>query len=524
MKTTTPTLIELPLAQYPGVRPFALDLVTGSARVEAFSSRRDLSGLTPPTPRVDRAPIASSLAAANRRWGNDVDDELARWSRGETVTIVGGQQVGFAGGPLLTLSKIASLLRLKRDLEERGTPVTAMFWMATEDHDFGEVACLDWPGKEGGLSSFRCPHPPTLSRPVGSIPIPDLLIQHYNETTRDGLPGWLRAGVTFGDSFAELVTDAVRTRGLVLVDSLDPELRRAAAPLFDFLVSDVRDVERAITSRSAELAGAGFDPQVVPNQEGHYSILYVIRGRDRVPLRPVEGGWLLGDERLETEAVRSLVTSEPETVSTGALARPLLQDAVLQPSIFVGGPAEVAYYSQIIPLHELSGIEVPHVALRGHVLVAHEKVLRAMENYQIEAPEITSPPEEILSRRERASMKDLHDDVARLARVVDDAIQPIRETVNAADPAMDRSIARTMKRIRYHVGKLEERGGRAILRRDVERHRAVHRLCGTLFPGGVPQDRRSAWVGLWDAYREALVDRMIDVVAPDSAKFHITGV
>lgn len=524
MTTTTPTLIELPLAQYPGIRPFALDLVSGDERAARFSSRRNAERIAPPVPAVERGPIARSLTTANRRWGNDVDGELQRWAAGETVTIVGGQQVGFAGGPLLTLSKIASLLRIKRDLERTGTQSTAMFWMATEDHDFGEVACLDWPRRDGGLGAFRCPHPPSLNHPVGSLPIPSILLQHYRDVTGRDAETWLREGITFGDSFAELVAEAVSGLGLVLVDSLDPELRRAGTPLFRQLVESMPDVERAIGKRSEELASAGFDPQVVPNQEGHYSILYVIRGRERLALRPMDGGWLLGTERLTMEGVASLIEREPENVSTAALARPLLQDFALQPSIFVGGPAEVAYYSQIIPLHEMLKIEVPHVALRGHVLVAPDKVLRAMEKYGIAAPELVSPPEEILSRRERAAIGKLHDQVTSLAREIDAAMEPIRATMSAADPAMERSLARTMKRIRYHVGKIEERGGRAILRRDAERHRAIHRLCGTLFPGGIPQDRRSAWVGLWNNHGRALVDRLIDVIAPDSATFHITGV
>ena len=62
---------------------------------------------------------------------------------GETVTLVAGQQVGFAGGPLYTLAKIATLVKMKRELEKQGKPATIFFWLATEDHDFAEVATLN---------------------------------------------------------------------------------------------------------------------------------------------------------------------------------------------------------------------------------------------------------------------------------------------------------------------------------------------------------------------------------------------
>ena len=38
--------------------------------------------------------------------------------------------------------------------------------------------------------------------------------------------------------------------------------------------------------------------------------------------------------------------------------------------VFVGGPAEVAYYAQIAPLHAMLNVPMPRVTLRGHVLVA----------------------------------------------------------------------------------------------------------------------------------------------------------
>ena len=46
--------------------------------------------------------------------------------------------------------------------------------------------------------------------------------------------------------------------------------------------------------------------------------------------------------------------------------RPLLQDFVLRPDVFVGGPAEVAYYAQAAPLHPLLNVPMPRVALRAH--------------------------------------------------------------------------------------------------------------------------------------------------------------
>ena len=88
----------------------------------------------------------------------------------------------------------------------------------------------------------------------------------------------------------------------------------------------------------------------MPNEKGEYTLLYELDGHgNRQPLTP---------------------NRTPERTSTSALTRPLLQDSVLRPDVFVGGPAEVAYYAQIAPLHDLLGVEMPRTRLARPRLTA----------------------------------------------------------------------------------------------------------------------------------------------------------
>src|SRR6266545_1546867 len=116
--------LRVPLEHYPGFSRFVIDWVHGDSRFlpRAQHTKRARS--------ID-APLVDALVDSNRRWGLFVKDDLQRWASGQSITIVGGQQAGFAGGPLYTLAKIASLLKIKRDLERTGTPATVLFWLAT---------------------------------------------------------------------------------------------------------------------------------------------------------------------------------------------------------------------------------------------------------------------------------------------------------------------------------------------------------------------------------------------------------
>ncbi|MBI2213103.1 MAG: bacillithiol biosynthesis BshC [Acidobacteria bacterium] len=516
------TLLELPLARYPGMKGYALDLVLGSGEARRLGSRRDPIVQRPPL--RDREALAASLAASNRAWGNDVAKELAEWSAGRSVSIIAGQQVGFAGGPLLTISKIASLLNLRASLASRGVRATAFFWMATEDHDFGEIATLDWPERDL-IAKIRCPHPAGAPKSVGGLDVPYSLRARLGELSGLVDSRWQRDGISFRDSFAALVSEAFAGRGLVLVDALDPALRRTGAPLLRAMIDAAEEIETTVAARSAVVAGAGYAPQVVPGPDGRYALLYLVQhDGTRDALRCENGAWRAGDRPIELSELLRILDERPERISTGALMRPLLQDYAFEPAVFVGGPAEVSYYAQIVPLHARFGIEPPHVALRAHVLAAEEKVLRAIERYAIADEELTLPADAILARRESGAIDALRRDVDALAAAINRSAQPVVDDILKADASMERSLRRTLRRLEFHARRLETRGTRALARRDADRHRAVARLANALFPDGVPHDRRVSWLRLWLDHGEALIDRLVDLAEPDSAVYRITGV
>lgn len=516
------TLLELPLAAYPGMKGYALDLVLGRGEARALGSRRDAIVFRPPT--RDREALASSLAVSNRGWGNDVTAELADWSAGRSVSIVAGQQVGFGGGALLTISKIASLLNLRASLAARGIRATAFFWMATEDHDFGEVAALDWPERES-VVKLRAPHPPGAPKAVGGVRLPVSLRSRLAELSGLGGESWLREGISFRDSFATLIAQAFEGRGLVLVDALDPELRRAGTPLLRALIDSSDEVEAMVAARSAVVQGAGYAPQIVPGPDERYALLYLVEPNGaRLALRRENGRWRAGERSIGPAELAKTLEEHPERISTGALTRPLLQDYVFEPVVFVGGPAEVSYYAQIVPLHERFGVEPPHVALRAHLLAAEEKVLRAIDRYAITTDELAMPVDAIVARRETDAIDALRRDVDALSSAIVRAAEPVVSDILAADRSMERSLRRTLRRLEFHARRLETRGAHALARREADRYRAVTRLANALFPDGVPQDRRLSWLRLWRDHGSALIDRLVELAEPDADVYRITGV
>lgn len=488
----------IPLTEYPGMNPFVLDWLRGDTRFLPRAQRAERRAQSVPS---DMRALRAALLESNRQWG--ITAEIQE----PALTIVAGQQVGFAGGPLYTLAKLASLIRVKRDLEKEGIPVNAFFWLATEDHDFEEVAALNVPSsllkekQQRDLVCIRAVRTHGARAIVGSLPVPETLIEQFLTLFDIPRPGWLREGITFRDSFAELIA-SVSGNEVILVDSLLPELRRAGAPLFEQIRQREPEIQDALRTRAQQLEAAGYREQVVPRHGDDYTLLFEL-GADG------------------TRHPRGRTAVEPERTSTSALTRPLLQDFVLQPDIFLGGPAEVAYYAQIAPLHQLLGIAMPRVALRGHALVVPKRVARAFERYAIEPCSVFRSPDEILAEREPEGVARVRAIAADANRELMQRIEQISELALPADHALARSFNRSVGHLEYHFGKLAERAMRALVRKDRERYDATRELVATLYPDRQVQDRVAGWFGYFKQYGPALLERMIEEIEPDADAFRI---
>jgi len=501
-----PPCYRVPLDRYPGMNRFVLDWLSGDQR---FLPR---SGGQPPLAvraRTIDSDLLDAITACNRRWGLDVQDDLRRWAAGETLTMVAGQQVGFAGGPLYTLVKIASLLKMKRDQEARGTPTTVFFWLATEDHDFAEAASIALPNRDENrqrdLTWLRATRPPDSREIVGRSVIPESLVEQLIARLGVSRPKWLRPGITFGDSFAELIT-TVLGGGFILIDALLPELRRAGAPLFNSIVARWDEIQSALGTRSAELEGAGYTPQIAPRPGEPYTLLYEID--------------VGGNREMMHKPSR---IAKPEVISTSAVTRPLLQEFVLRPDIFVGGPAEVSYYAQVAPLHRLLNVPLPRIALRGHVLVGPRRVVRYLSRFEIEPHEVFETPERIAAAHAERGVAEIRGIASEAEEQLKGQIGKIRNLSLPADHAVARSINRSIGHIEYHFKKLTERAIRGLVRKDKERFRATRELASTFYPDQRVQDRVVAWFPYWCEYGKQLVERIVNEVEPDAPTFKIVS-
>ncbi len=91
-----------------------------------------------------RHELVEVLTKYNQELGasKETIENIYRLTEKETVVVITGQQAGILTGPLYTIYKALTVIQQSKQLTKKGIPTVPLFWIASEDHDFIEIASL----------------------------------------------------------------------------------------------------------------------------------------------------------------------------------------------------------------------------------------------------------------------------------------------------------------------------------------------------------------------------------------------
>jgi len=278
--------------------------------------------------QTDRNSLCNALQDMNAAWGAGEETlkniELLRAA--DCLAVVSGQQAGLFSGPLYTIYKALSAVKLAGCLTQRNSKAVPVFWIATEDHDFPEVAKAEFIGRDCKLAHVEVSS--DLHRegqPVGRVII-DGSIDGVVERLLELLPSseftpeleslmrdaW-RPGRSYGEAFARLMTLLLGRHGLVLLDPLDPRLKDLAAPLYATAALRAHEIAAAIEVRSRRLVEAGYHAQVTPSENSFPLFIHDADGARHALTRTSEGKYSTKDteEAYTVEQLSKLALAHP---------------------------------------------------------------------------------------------------------------------------------------------------------------------------------------------------------------------
>ncbi|MEM6793931.1 MAG: bacillithiol biosynthesis BshC [Acidobacteriota bacterium] len=496
--------------------------------IDLWSPGGDLSRPAPaPSGLVDRASLARALGEANESYGHPAARELAaKLADPATRVVVTGQQPGLLGGPLMALSKTVAALRHVEALEAQGVPAIAVFWVATEDHDWAEIAratVLDQEGpRELDLGEDAAPLEPVGPRPLGaameevargleSIARGD----EAQERLRQVLEIY-RPEQTVGDAFIALMIGILGDRAPLYLDALLPAVKEHSAPVLRALIENRSRLQQAYAEADRAVVDRGHALQVHP-QPGASPLFLLHEGkRRRIEWRGDDRFALRGLEDFEASVDELLELLAGPAVSPGVLARPAVQDALLGTTLSVLGPAELSYMAQAKATHALLGLGSVHTTLRPQTLALEGRHAGWLEQLDL-------PLEELLGRPVDESLAErLADDVVTpVRRRIAEQLASLEVAVLGIDKTLEKPLRKTGDQIDRGLDALTSKISAAVARRhDVWRKR-IEQVKTAVLPGGTLQERTLATAFLWIKHGETLVEALFEDMDLDPRRMSI---
>jgi bacillithiol synthase len=506
-------------------RPLAPFFSTTAAGTGWMSKGRELSA-------EHRMRLADLLTEQNVTFGGGARTaaNIERLRNGASA-VVSGQQVALFGGPLYTLLKAATAIARAREATEAGFDTVPVFWLASEDHDFAEVAQVHLPIRDE-LKTVTIGPAPEISVPVGGIRLGagaeaalaelEALLGASEMTAL--LREAYRAEATLSGAFGSFMAQLFARWGLVVIDAAGAGFHTLGANVLEQAIRGTDALHAALVERDALLAERGYHSQVKVTEQS--SLLFLIEETTgaRLPLRRVrsDGGrqWKAGGRHYSSEELWRIVQATPERCSPNALLRPVFQDAVLPTSAYIAGPAEIAYFAQSEVLYKRILGRATAVLPRLSATLVEQKIATVMERHEVRLADALTNADALAQRLgARAMPVEGKRKLAAAGNSLDSELAEVTEWMAQVDPGLGRSAHTAASKMRYQMNRLRRLAARYQLEKEASLARHAQAITRALYPGGHLQERVVAGVYFLATQGEGLLEKLVEA-AGDSCPGH----
>ena len=437
-----------------------------------------------------------------------------------TTAVVTGQQAGLFGGPLFTLLKAVTAMRLARRLsEEHGAAVVPVFWVDAEDHDLDEVrgchvlngelervpVSLDL-GASPGTSAAAVTLDESIRETLDALRVA-LPATEFTAEVTDALASSYAPGRRLVEAFSRWLDRLLGRHGLVVYDASDPAAKPFFRSLFKREVESPGHTAELAAETGAELSALGYHAQVSPAPGA--VALFRLDGARRA-IRAVDGTFSTGGLTLDAEALLADIDTNPARFSPNVLLRPIVQDTLLPTVAYVAGPNELAYLGQLRRIYAAFDVPMPVIHPRASATLVDAATVKFLNRYGVDFAQLQPRDDAALNRLLALQIPEsIEQAIAAAERSAAGHLDAVGSAVPTLDPTLSGAVDSARGRIERELRNLRGKVVAAAKRRDSTLRRQFERARAQSFPGGVPQERSLAGIYFLNRYGFALVDRLL---------------
>lgn len=443
-----------------------------------------------------------------------VHESLEKLKHDNSAVIIGGQQAGILTGPLYTIHKIISIISLAQQKEEElNIPVVPVFWIAGEDHDYQEVNHI-FVENANRMEKVIYPEKVLEKKMVSNICLDrekckawvEDIIESFGETeyTKEllkKLKDSINHSESFVDFFAGIIMHLFKDSGLLLIDSVDPNLRMLEREILSKQIESFREITKAVKDQQNQLGLFDFPNAIEISENAANLFYYDEKHKERILLEyNVEKKVFTGKEcflEFTNEELLKIAEKHPERLSNNVVTRPITQEWLFPTLAFIAGPGEIAYWAELKKAFEWLGMKMPPIMPRLNITLLERSVESDIKELGLDLQEVLSTG--IATKKEDYLDRIKNENIEEQFRKTKEQLRKNYVLIEELTKKEDLALIPMLKKNRELLVKQMDFMESKIQKTIQQKHEVIiskyEKVENALRPGGAPQER--IWNGLY---------------------------
>ncbi|RMG24913.1 MAG: bacillithiol biosynthesis cysteine-adding enzyme BshC [Bacteroidetes bacterium] len=407
-------------------------------------------------------------------------DNIDALLRPNTYTLTTGHQLVLFGGPLYTIYKVMTVIRLAEQLNARMPEhhIVPVFWIHTEDHDFEEINHYYTSFTE--KHTYQAPFQGKVGDHLLQPPIQDLIPRHFPPELKEAY----QPGRSMREAYFRFMNELFKDYGLVILDADQPELKRSFSPILADELQRQSGMHK-VEETTQKLTAQGYPAQISPREIN----LFYACGHLRNRIVKQNGHFRVLDSELsfsEAEMLR-LAHEQPGCFSPNVCLRPLYQEAILPNLLYTGGWAEIAYWLQLKDLFDYHHINFPLLLPRMSATVFPAQQLAQWQALGFEPQDIHLPLHQLFKAYMPRVWKD--DSFRQAASHLLGAYDALNAEVEQLSPTLTHSVKGQQVKTEKFIHNLEKKIHRVIRNKHPQPFEQIEELKTAIQADPLVQER-----------------------------------
>ena len=436
-----------------------------------------------------------------------------------------GQQPGLFGGPLYSIHKALTAVRLAETLEKAlGKPVIPVFWVASEDHDWAEANHADVIGTDNELHRVELAVPDDSVHPaIHRIPTGEAITAEVEKFLQllpqtdfsaeyvELIRGAFSPDATLADGFHKVVQELLGRFGLFFTDAANPALKRHSVDVLLAELDRSEEMENVLTETAQALEAGGFALQVPILPGGVNLFLDGPAGRERLYREGEAFQQRTSKTNVTRDQIRAAQSEDATVLSPNVLFRPVVESSVFPTLSYVGGPGEMAYFAQQKDYFAAHGIEMPVIFPRFSAAPVETKIRKVLDKFDLQASDLHRPFHEVAGDIARDEVPpEARKALGGLRGAIGKSVGELTQAVKPIDPTLKGPVQHIRSQSFAAIDELEKKIVHALKRENEIALGQLEKAQVHLFPLGKPAERVQNPFYFLTRYGGAVLDELYD--------------